>query len=117
MGKLASRGYDAEWQDIPAAFVGAPHWRSRQWIIAYPQRGERGQESYFRTIGRMGRVKQSVAWDRDWESALAEFRGMDDGIPRSVAFTDGYRNAVVPQIPELIGRAILEANRVRQSDG
>lgn len=111
LGCLAARGYDAEWADIPAAFVGAPHWRSRQWIVAYPQRGEWRQEPYFRQVGRMGRVQQSVPWDIDWETALSILRGLDDGLPRSVASTDGYRNAVVPQIPELIGRAILESRR------
>lgn len=111
LGCLAERRYDAEWGDIPAAYVGAPHWRSRQWIIAYPERSKRGQEPYIRAIGRVGRVKQSLAWDRDWESSLAFFRGMDDGLPRSVASTDGYRNAVVPQIPQLIGHAILASMR------
>jgi hypothetical protein len=33
---------------------------------------------------------------------------MDDGVPRSVASTDGYRNAVVPQVVEMIGHAILQ---------
>lgn len=105
---LAARGYDAEWQDIPAAFVGAPHWRSRQWIVAYPERGERRQEPYLGSLGRMGRLQKSFPWDRDWQAALSEFRGVDDGLPRSVASTDAYRNAVVPQIPEMIGNVILQ---------
>ena len=33
---LASIGYDAEWQIISAADVGAPHLRRRIWIVAYP---------------------------------------------------------------------------------
>lgn len=111
LGGLASRGYDAEWAPIPAAFAGAPHWRERLWIIAYPERGERWEEPYFRSVGRMGRQQQSVPWHDDWETALSILRGLDDGLPRSVASTDGYRNAVVPQIPELIGRAILESRR------
>lgn len=106
---LAALGYDAEWRDIPAAFLGAPHKRSRIWILAYPQRCEWWPQSYLGPIGRMGREQQSVPWDRNWQSALSEFRGLDDGLPRSVASTDGYRNAVVPQIPELLGRAIMRA--------
>lgn len=108
---LAERGYDAEWATIPAAAVGAPHWRDRIWIIAYPQRSERGKEPYFRQIGRVGWIGQQMAWNENWETALTRFRRMDDGIPRSVASTDGYRNAVVPQIPEMIGHAILEMER------
>jgi DNA (cytosine-5)-methyltransferase 1 len=107
---LAEIGYDAEWDCLPASFVGAPHNRDRIWIVAYPKRDKQPRtESCFRAIGRMGRVKQSISWDRYWEDTLAALRGMDDGLSRSVDRTDGLRNAVVPQIPELIGRAILEA--------
>jgi DNA (cytosine-5)-methyltransferase 1 len=110
LGALASFGYDAEWHCIPASAVGAPHRRDRIWIVADPQRDEQPrQEPCVGPFGRMGRLQQSLAWDRDWQDALAQFRRLDDGLPRSVASTDGYRNAVVPQIPELIGRAILNA--------
>ncbi len=110
LGALAAFRYDAEWHCIPASAVGAPHKRDRVWIVADTQWDEQPrQEPCVGPFGRMGRVEQSLAWDRDWQDALAEFRGLDDGLPRSVASTDGYRNSVVPQIPELIGRAILEA--------
>ena len=36
LGSLAEIGYNAEWQDIRAEDVGAPHRRERVWIIAYP---------------------------------------------------------------------------------
>lgn len=109
LGALAQIGYDTEWHCIPARYAGAPHGRDRLWLIADPNGRERGAKPYCWTLGRMGRVQQSVPWDTDWQSALSRFRGLDDGLPRSVASTDGYRNAVVPQIPEMIGRAILEA--------
>lgn len=35
LGDLASCGYDAEWDCIPAASVGAPHRRDRLFIVAY----------------------------------------------------------------------------------
>jgi DNA (cytosine-5)-methyltransferase 1 len=107
---LAEAGYDAEWDCLPASFVGAPHNRDRIWIIAYPQRDEQSRpEPCFGALGRMGRVEQPVPWDTHWEAALSALRGMDDGLSRSVDRTDLMRNAVVPQIPELIGRAILQA--------
>jgi site-specific DNA-cytosine methylase len=37
LGSLAEIGYDAEWSDIRASDVGAPHRRERIWIVAYPQ--------------------------------------------------------------------------------
>jgi DNA (cytosine-5)-methyltransferase 1 len=112
LGDLASLGYDAEWHCIPASAVGAPHRRDRLWIVAYPQRDEQSRaEPRLWPSGRMGRFEQSVAWDRHWEDALSELRRLDDGLPRSLASTDAYRNAVVPQIPEIIGHAILKSLR------
>ena len=40
---LAEIGYDAEWQDIRASDVGAPHRRERLWIVAYPMRDGRNE--------------------------------------------------------------------------
>ena len=36
LGSLAEIGYDAEWCDIRASDIGAPHRRERLWIVAYP---------------------------------------------------------------------------------
>lgn len=36
LGDLAACGYDAEWDCIPAAAVGAPHRRDRVFLVAYP---------------------------------------------------------------------------------
>ena len=37
LGELSTCGYDAEWQVIPAAAVGASHIRDRVFVVAYPQ--------------------------------------------------------------------------------
>lgn len=109
LGDLAEVGYDAEWHCIPASYVGAPHDRDRVWIIANPERGERWEEPYGWTIGRMGREQQSIPWDSSWQGALRILRGVDDGSAYGAHRLDTIRNAVVPQIPEIIGRAILGA--------
>jgi len=51
---LAKSGYFARWDCIPAAFVGAPHIRSRLWIVAHTNYGfgERKKETLF-----AGRIK------------------------------------------------------------
>lgn len=117
LGSLAEIGYDAEWHCIPASAVGAPHNRDRVWIVADPQRDEQSrQEPCVGPFGRMGRVGQSMAWDGGWEAALASFRGMDDGLPRSVHRTDCLRNAVVPQIPETIGKMMADTGYNRETD-
>jgi DNA (cytosine-5)-methyltransferase 1 len=48
LGDLADLGYDAEWDSVPAAAVGAPHLRYRVWIVAYSRgdRRDRGTERY-----------------------------------------------------------------------
>lgn len=38
LGDLADLGYDAEWQLVSAASVGAPHKRDRVFIVAHPAR-------------------------------------------------------------------------------
>ena len=110
LGDLAAFRFDAEWHCIPASALGAPHNRDRVWIVAYPVGGQRRQEPLFRSIGRMGGEQQPFPWDGGWEAALARVRGMDDGLSGRVVRTDAIRNAVVPQIPEMLGRAIMEAS-------
>ena len=39
LSDISQGGYDAEWQIISAAEVGAPHIRKRVWIICYPSGG------------------------------------------------------------------------------
>jgi len=41
LGDLAESGYDAEWDCIPAATVGAPHERDRVFLLAYAECSER----------------------------------------------------------------------------
>lgn len=41
---LAAIGYDAEWEVLPAASLGAPHRRERVFIVAYPNRNQPGGE-------------------------------------------------------------------------
>lgn len=48
-------------------------------------------------------------WSTDWQSYAASLRGMDDGVSGRIHGLAALGNSVVPQIPELIGRAILEA--------
>lgn len=105
LGDLASVGYDAEWDCIPAAAVGAPHLRDRIWIVAYAAGSKRK------------RFWPKSCWQPD---RLANHRGWptEPGVGRVVHGLSGrvdriraLGNAVVPQIPELIGRAILEAEK------
>jgi len=96
--------------DIPAFAVGAKHLRSRlYWIATNSQRNKQSwDKSCGGKIGRMGRIKQSVSWDTNWESALSKFRALDDGVPRRVGATDAARNAIVPPLAAEVIRAFME---------
>lgn len=113
LSDLASIGYDAEWHTIPAATLGAPHERERCWIIAYPKSFARVYQPYLAKAAA-GLLNEPIAWDAcPWETPEAGVCGVDDGIPDRVVRTERLGNAVVPQIPELIGRAILEAEKAQ----
>ncbi|MBS0268205.1 MAG: DNA cytosine methyltransferase [Proteobacteria bacterium] len=112
LGGLAALGYDAEWHCIPAGYLGLPHERDRTWIAAYP------------CGSRLSRLKERRGV---LKSTLAEIAKSGDEIPiaRSVVDDDSidlcggdglsfglaraslklYGNAVVPLIPEALGRA------------
>jgi len=114
LGDLASLGYDAEWHCIPASAIGAHHHRDRVWILAYSY-SERGcsrdskrqdashaGQSPILTREHTGRVG---AWD-----AEPSVGRVANGVPNRSHRLKCLGNAVVPQIPELIGRAIMEAH-------
>ena len=44
LGSLSEIGYDAQWSDIRASDLGAPHRRERIWIVAYPQHAETARQ-------------------------------------------------------------------------
>lgn len=159
LGDLARRGYDAEWENIPAGTMGAPHRRERIWIVAYPKQkrssvassvqcsesdphnengvcterpkqfgdASNGNSSVFAHIGKAGAKRfisekvsgiSAFSWcqnvrrveDLRGRSDIPTplFRGSRDGVPNWVDRVGACGNAVIPQIPELIGRAILE---------
>lgn len=114
---LAQLGYGVRVFDIPACGVGAPHTRRRLWIVAHAEWNQQPrQEPRSRKAGRVGRKQQPVAWDGHWKSALAKFRDVDDGLPGGVVRhrTDAARNAIVPQVAQIIFEAI---NAVEDNHG
>jgi len=125
LSDLASLGYDAEWHCIPASYVGAPHGRDRVWIIArrtpigrhvadaLQTDAIRAPNAGFATLSDQGCPWIHEGWFAptwwNWAPEPALDRVVD-GLPPSVDRANGaLGNAVVPQIPELIGNAILEA--------
>jgi len=112
--ELAESGYDAEWQVVSAAGVGAPHQRERVIIIAYPNNC--GLESSIFSQGRLPerpRLWQSFGTvdRRVWLTEHCNLQRDDDGVPNRL---DKFRfkmtgNAVVPQVAEFIGHCVMKA--------
>lgn len=129
LGDLAALGYDAEWDCIPAAAVGAPHLRDRVWLVAH--RAELGRalaDADHRGPLHAVRPGRDAAGDggadvpnaddagrreqRRAESVRAEQpapeRGSWWGVePARVDRLRALGNAVVPQVVEVIGRRLL----------
>jgi DNA (cytosine-5)-methyltransferase 1 len=132
---LAALGYDAEWHCIPSSAVGAPHRRDRVWIVGYPHHeGEStsplhaeaswlpkamadtegdggdglrqtGASRQGRTTGGRGRQHLGAQWRVE-----PDVDRVADGVPARMDRLRALGNAVVPQIPEIIGRAIMAAD-------
>ena len=106
---LASIGYDAEWEIIPAAAIGSPQIRERLFVVAYTD-GKHGNtrlvfhEEYRKEILKKGDGYRT----RLWSKAPAYPVGVAHGVPARVDRLKSLGNAVVPQVAEWIGRQIVE---------
>lgn len=124
---LEAEGYTTQSFIIPACAVEANHRRDRVWIIAYAehnglspatikgsqQKVIRGTpERQDKTIELEGiRLTRNVAkgeWRAVKQPTQPAVCHRDDGVPDRVARLKALGNAVVPQIPEMIGRAICQ---------
>jgi DNA (cytosine-5)-methyltransferase 1 len=111
---LAEIGYDAEWHCIPASEFGANHHRDRVWIIAYPKC--EGREGLIKDDWLSSSKKTPYPFTmhraiRAWSKLVGGFAKIrsGDGIPVKLERNriKQMGNAVIPQIPEAIGRAII----------
>jgi len=132
LSDLAQGGFDAEWDCLPAASFGAPHIRDRVWLLAYarPQHGrvpwgtdtrqgrayvlpeaddrETTERREHRELVEMvPGVDPRVAenWWRDQSRMDRTAHGVSESVDRCCALG----NSVVPDIPEWIGRRLMES--------
>lgn len=119
LGDLAALGYDADWGSLRASDLGAPHARERIWIVAYPASiRQPGQ-------GHLWAHACHYPPRQNWQTtdAINALRGgavpalcrEHDGPANRLDELKALGNAVVPQIPELIGRAWLESVRAQEA--
>jgi len=109
LGSLAEIGYDAEWQDIRASDVGAPHRRERIWIIAYPNEKRLRCKTAVEKLGRE-RSPECDVGDM-WRQGKPEQTPIEitpgicrvaHGIPSRVDRLKCLGNSIVPEIAVLI---------------
>lgn len=119
LGDLAACGFDAQWRMYQASDFGAPHRRQRVFIVAHadqdtdfdfraanPERGDAEDFSWWR--GRLDELGAGDGIERC--DSYAGIRRTLDGIPNWTHRLGTLGNAVVPQVAEVIGRAIVEAH-------
>ena len=115
LSDLEREGYACQTFVIPACAVDAQHRRDRVWIVAmadsYSKRAQRGEA--FRDakgIGERG-YKQLERCFNDSEPAIWELEPslgrVADGVPNRTHRLKSLGNAVVPQVVEQIGKAIM----------
>jgi DNA (cytosine-5)-methyltransferase 1 len=126
LNDLSDCGYDAEWNCIPAAAVGAPQLRRRIFVLAYPN-GKRCQTDW----SILHRPRETVAQEQEKRVRLwpgqrvacpspanrvrwlpnAELGRVADGVPEELDRFRMLGNSVVPQVAEWIGERVLHFNQ------
>jgi DNA (cytosine-5)-methyltransferase 1 len=124
LSDLSEGGFIVEWECISAKSIGACHERNRVYIVAYPnengwlrifakadieKRRNLGNHYFFDGIFS----GQGIVFN--WQAAAQEelvgqpiIDRKNDGISSWIHRNSALGNSVLPQIPELIGRAIME---------
>jgi len=114
LGGLAEGGYDAQWDCISAAAVGAPQRRDRAFILAHAA-GQRMEgdgiagfiftrtSSEARLSGRNGAGSGTEKWEVE-----PDVGRVADGIPAWVDRIKALGNAVVPQVAEYVGERLID---------
>jgi DNA (cytosine-5)-methyltransferase 1 len=113
LGDLAEIGYDADWDCVPAAAVGAPHLRDRVFIIA--TRADMADTD--RTLSEGGSSSSRGPTERTFPDLPSTRRPswapepglgrVAHGIPHRLDRLRALGNAVVPQVAEHLANIIL----------
>ena len=134
LADLEDAGYSCGSLVIPACAVNAPHRRDRVWIVAHRNSSkqtsadtdcEHRKESDRRHQLGQTRRKMPSGWSLDeslwqetWIQAATRICRVDDGLPGRLDRAKRLKalgNAVVPQIVEIIGRAIMKIEKHHKS--
>jgi DNA (cytosine-5)-methyltransferase 1 len=114
LSDISESGYNAEWQNIRACEVGAPHVRERIWLIAYPASERLQADKVFNETDRKSNKEKHrtqtffqfdftrIGYSELWVADKNIICGEDYGIPGKLDRLKCLGNAIVPQVAEMI---------------
>lgn len=112
LGDLSEIGFDAEWSTVSACSLGAPHPRERMFVVAHAhgeQSGQRWREQFEEGCNQERNVCQ-------WPGEPEPLR-VADGLPDRLDRNRSLGNTVMPQITELVARAIVASSNLPAGKG
>jgi DNA (cytosine-5)-methyltransferase 1 len=123
LGDLASCGFDAEWDCLPASAFGAFGERDRLFVLAYSQSLDGGPHDLLEASREWGPSLQSrrlsglavaTAGQRENTRLRCEPRldRLVRRVPGALDRLEGIGNSIFPAVAEWIGRRLMEAARL-----
>lgn len=111
LGDLATSGYDAAWQCLPAAALGAGHTRDRLFALGVDRNANSGNVCAIKAFSEeWWPVNTGRNSAEAWRQAESRMDRIADGVPSRVDRCRSLGNSIVPQVAEWIGRRIVEAS-------
>ena len=118
LADLATIGYDAEWCCLSAAALGASHVRKRVFILAHASQRRQNPNGTAWQHAIAEQLAKDHRWEHDLHNLLPSRRkvlaapdgdisGGIHGVSEELDRIEALGNAVVPQVAEVIGRALI----------
>lgn len=111
--QLSSIGHNVTVRNISGVDCGAPHGRSRWWAVAHPHAEGEFQRALDAEVAKLPELCADLWTAQTYARALR----VSDGVPHRIHRVEALGNAVIPQIPQVIGHAILSTrSTLKQED-
>lgn len=104
-GDLLQLGYATYFRRISATHCGADHQRDRWWLVAHPDTQSELRSAIDAEVAKLPALCRGLWGPENYARAIR----VPDGLPARLdrPRTEALGNAVIPAIPEAIGRAIM----------
>lgn len=110
-GGLHIAGYGTYYRRISAVECGADHKRDRWWLIAHSDPESEFRGAINAEVAKLPELCRGLWGAENYSRAIR----VSDGVPGRMdrRRIEALGNAVIPQIPEAIGRAIMSIDRIK----